>query len=71
MLCRESYRRGICRHPLLIFNITNRHDIEGLFKKILSSIYRLIDDQLKLVHRDHPSAKIVSLALLMISTYIQ
>lgn len=45
---------------------THRVDIEVLFDRFLSWIYKLIDNQLQLVQNNNTSAKVVSLAMLIL-----
>jgi len=44
---------------------THRVDIEVLFDRFLSRIYKLIDNQLQLVQNNNTSAKVVSLAMML------
>jgi hypothetical protein len=45
---------------------THRVDIEVLFDRFLSWIYKLIDNQLQLVQNNNTSAKVVSLTTLIL-----
>jgi hypothetical protein len=45
---------------------THRVDIEVLFDRFLSRIYKLIDNQLQLVQNNNTSAKVVSLTTLIL-----